>query len=181
MPSLNYAMAIRFAEAIPKGRWSSYKDIATAAGNSEAFMAIGNWLRESGGSIPNYWRVLRSDGRVADNFVAHVAGRPSDYTTAKDLLRSEGIRFDPNGCASQVQRFRYNDWDRARPRQTPERVAEAEAAARARDERVIADVSARRVAKGKPPLTAEQAATMLRDLASKRSADGSADPASRHA
>jgi alkylated DNA nucleotide flippase Atl1 len=179
MPSLDYAMAVRFAEAIPKGRWSSYKDVATAAGNSEAFMAIGNWLRDSGGSIPNYWRVLRSDGRVADGFVAHLAGRPSDYTTARDLLRSEGIRFDPNGCASQGQRFRYSDWDRTRTLRTPERVAEAEAAAKARDESIVSEVSARRVAKGKPPLTAEQAAAMLRDLASKRSADGSTDALTR--
>ena len=54
--------ARRFIEAVPEGSWTAYKDVATAAGNSNGAMAIGTWLRNSGGAIKNYWRVLNVKG-----------------------------------------------------------------------------------------------------------------------
>jgi alkylated DNA nucleotide flippase Atl1 len=56
MPGLNYASAQAFIASIPDGCWTSYKDVAIAAGNPDAAMSIGNWLRKSGGSIEKYWR-----------------------------------------------------------------------------------------------------------------------------
>lgn len=44
----------------------------------------------------------------------------------------------------------------------------AEAEARARDRKIVADVSARRIAKGKPGLTSDQEADMLQKLATER-------------
>ena len=44
----------------------------------------------------------------------------------------------------------------------------AEAAAVEHDRKIVADVSARRVAKGKPPLTPDQEQSMLDDRAARR-------------
>jgi alkylated DNA nucleotide flippase Atl1 len=44
--------ARRFIAAVPEGRWTAYKDVAIAAGNSRGAQRIGQWLRHSGGSIP---------------------------------------------------------------------------------------------------------------------------------
>src|ERR1019366_8484663 len=122
---LNYANATAFIAAIPDECWASYKDVATAAGNPDAAMPIGMWLRESGGSIPKYWRVLRSDGFVADGFgfvadgfVSHAPGLPRDSVSARDLLKREGVRFDYPGRASQRQRFLVEDWQSPRPNRT---------------------------------------------------------------
>ena len=108
---LDYVAAERFIAAIPNGRWASYKDVAIAAGNPAAAQPIGNWLRNSG-TIPNYWRVLRSDGFVADGFVSHAPGRPGDSTSARELLKQEGVRFDRPGRAAAHQRFTVADWQR---------------------------------------------------------------------
>jgi alkylated DNA nucleotide flippase Atl1 len=107
--TLNYASATAFAAAVPRGRWTSFKEVATAAGNPAAAMAIGNWLRESGGTIPNYWRIIRSDRFVPDGLTAHAPGLPHDASTARQRLIEEGIRFN-GGRASPHQQFLYKDW-----------------------------------------------------------------------
>jgi hypothetical protein len=48
--------------------------------------------------------------------------------------------------------------------------AAEEAAAVEHDKRIVADVSARRIAKGKPALTPEQEASMIKDRAARRAA-----------
>lgn len=115
---LNHANAKAFIAAIPDGCWASYKDVATAAGNPDAARPIGMWLRQSGGSIPKYWRVLYSSGFVADGLVSHAPGLPRDSVSARDLLKREGVRFDYPGRASQRQRFRVEDWRSPRPDRT---------------------------------------------------------------
>jgi alkylated DNA nucleotide flippase Atl1 len=103
--------ARRFIEAVPDGSWTTYKDVATAAGNSNGAMAIGTWLRNSGGAIKNYWRVLNVKGVVPDAFVGGGSG-PLDAVAARDLLRREGVGVDADGRVRQRQRFTYEDWIR---------------------------------------------------------------------
>lgn len=103
--------ARRFIEAVPDGFWTTYKDVATAAGNSNGAMAIGTWLRNSGGAIKNCWRVLNVKGVVPDAFVGGGSG-PLDAVAARDLLRREGVWLDADGRARQRQRFTYEDWIR---------------------------------------------------------------------
>jgi alkylated DNA nucleotide flippase Atl1 len=107
---LNYANAEAFIASIPDGCWTSFKDVATAAGNPDAAMPIGNWLRDSGGFVDKDWRVLRSDGYIPDGFVGHAPGLPHDAQSGRDLLRAEGVRFSHAGEASETQRFRYEHW-----------------------------------------------------------------------
>ena len=87
MSALNYANAEAFISSIPDGCWTSFKDVATVAGNPDAAMPIGNWLRESGGSIHKYWRVLRSDGYIPDGFVSHAPGLPHDAVSERGVTK----------------------------------------------------------------------------------------------
>jgi alkylated DNA nucleotide flippase Atl1 len=79
----DFRRAIPFVEAIPPGRWTSYKDVATAAGNPMAFQTAGNKLRDSGGRIRHYWRVIHSDGSVPENFTAPADRGPKDPDSAR--------------------------------------------------------------------------------------------------
>ena len=101
--------ARRFIAAVPEGRWTAYKDVAIAAGNSRGAQRIGQWLRHSGGSIPNYWRVLTVDGSVPDAFMGG-GGGPRDPVSCRDLLRREGVWVEANGRVRQRQRFTADDW-----------------------------------------------------------------------
>lgn len=151
MSSFDFRQAIPFITSIPSGRWSSYRDVAAAAGNPKAYQAAGNHMRDSAGSIENYWRVIHSDGSIADGFIARAPGRPSDAISARDLLASEGVRFDRNGNADESQRFWYEDWDGSRPPMSTAAKSTAAAAAEAaeaeRDRAIVAQVSARRTKK----------------------------------
>ena len=104
--------AIVFIEAVPQGRWTAYSDVAVASGSNSP-RSIGLWLRNSGGTIPNYWRVLTIKGEVPDTFVGGGTG-PLDSLTARELLRQEGVWIDADGRARARQRFTYADYVRLR-------------------------------------------------------------------
>lgn len=158
--------AIPFIEAIPSGRWTSFKDVAAAAGNPAAFMAAGNHMRDSSATVRNYWRVIRSDGSVPENFKAPADSGPKDGYSARQKLIKEGVRFSLDGLADPNLRFSYEEW--LRSGRQPE--VDGVAAAVERDERIVADVNQRRIAKGQAPLTEAQEAEMLRRLAAERAA-----------
>jgi methylated-DNA-[protein]-cysteine S-methyltransferase len=69
---------------IPKGRVSTYKDIALAAGSPRAYRAVGNALNKNPyiGRVPCH-RVIRSDGLIGC-FAKGVRRK-------KCLLRNEGV------------------------------------------------------------------------------------------
>jgi len=100
MPGFDFRRAIPFIEAIPYGRWTSFTEVATAAGNPKAFMAAGNHMRDSDGRIDNYWRVIHNDGSVPENFRAPADMGPKDPYAARQSLMKEGVRFDANGAAA---------------------------------------------------------------------------------
>jgi alkylated DNA nucleotide flippase Atl1 len=105
---MDFAIAERFIGAIPRGRWSAYKDVATAAGSERGAMAVGQWLRRKGDRVPHPWRVLRSDGSIANAYYATDPDRPGDASTAREMLMSEGIQLDSSGRALQRDRFSAN-------------------------------------------------------------------------
>lgn len=63
-----------FIATIPEGSWTTYGNVADAAGNPDAAQHAGNWLRGSGGSIPFYWRVVDANGEVPPGFVVSALG-----------------------------------------------------------------------------------------------------------
>ena len=107
--SLDYGTAIAFIASIPEGCWAPYGDVADAAGNRDAARRIGEWLRDSGGSIPLCWRVINSKGEVPDGFIASTAGRPRNPVEARDRLIDEGVTFDGEG-ASERSRYTIEQW-----------------------------------------------------------------------
>ncbi len=166
MSGFDFRRAIPFIEAIPRGRWTSYKDVAAAAGNPMAFQAAGNHMRDSGGRIDNYWRVIHSDWSVPENFTAPADRGPKDPYSARQKLMKEGVRFSLDGRADPNHHFSYEDWLRVGERPA----AEEKATAVERDKRIVAEVNQRRTAKGQDLLTAAQEAEMLDRLAAERAA-----------
>src|ERR1700761_8102941 len=97
MPSLDFRKATRFIGAIPAGQWTSFKDVATVAGNVKAAQAVGQWLRWRGHEVPHVYRVIRSDGFVPEGFRAAGRGVPADELQARRVLEGEGVQFDSRG------------------------------------------------------------------------------------
>ena len=108
--SLDYDTAEAFIASIPEGRWTTYGKVADAAGNRDAAQRIGEWLRDSGGSIPLYWRVINSKGAIPDGFVASTAGLPANPVEARHRLADEGVAFDgeraSERCLYTVEQWR---------------------------------------------------------------------------
>lgn len=110
MAALDFSQAAAFVAAVPRGRWTAYKDVAAAAGNDRGVQAVGDWLRRRGDEVDHVYRVLRVDGHVPDAFRPAGAGIPSDAEHVRDLLRREGVAIDDRGRASPRQRFTVAEW-----------------------------------------------------------------------
>jgi alkylated DNA nucleotide flippase Atl1 len=72
---------------LPPGRWTSYGDLAKVIGSSA--IAVGQHVT-SCPECPKAYRVLRNDGRVADNFIWDDPERDDD---PRQLLQDEGVGF----------------------------------------------------------------------------------------
>ncbi len=110
MSSIDFDGARAFIGAIPVGRGSAYKDIASAGGNKRGAQAVGNWLRREGYSIKLDHRVLTVDGRMPETFRSAGADAPADPEGLRARLRSEGVVIDGHARAAQRQRFSATDW-----------------------------------------------------------------------
>jgi len=88
------AKVYSLVKSIPKGKVTTYKEIANALGTS-AYQAVGQILAKnpegflSGGKIPCH-RVVSSDGKIG-GFCGSKCGEP--ICQKKKLLEKEGIRF----------------------------------------------------------------------------------------
>ncbi|KKR06007.1 MAG: cysteine methyltransferase [candidate division WS6 bacterium GW2011_GWF2_39_15] len=74
------------ASRIPKGRVATYKQIASLAGNSKAYRAVGSAMRRNPDTkvVPCH-RVVGSDGKM------HGYSGGKGITTKIEKLRSEGV------------------------------------------------------------------------------------------
>ncbi|MCB0998726.1 MAG: DUF262 domain-containing protein, partial [Acidimicrobiales bacterium] len=87
---------------IPPGTWTTYGDIAAILGSHP--VAVGALMATNG--VPNPWRVLNSQGRIADGFRWE---DPSDNTDPLDLLRDEGAKVSEDGTVHPSQRLSLAD------------------------------------------------------------------------
>ncbi|MEU9448074.1 DUF262 domain-containing protein [Streptomyces sp. NPDC048277] len=85
------------------GTWTTYGALAALIGSSA--QAVGTHLLNTSG-VPNPHRVLNVEGRIAEGF-RWADGRDAD--DARELLRSEGVRFMPSGAADPAQRLLADD------------------------------------------------------------------------
>lgn len=110
---LDFATARAFIESVPRGRWTSYGEVAAAAGAPRGAMAVGEWLRKTGESIPGVWRVLRTNGEVSEGWGPANPDLPKTPTDVQALLQDEGVVLQ-NGRAHVGQIWRAADWPHSR-------------------------------------------------------------------
>jgi predicted RNase H-like nuclease/alkylated DNA nucleotide flippase Atl1 len=105
-PKLDLDAAAAFLASVPAGRWTSYGDIAVAAGRSpNAAQGIAAWIGAHGHELRNVHRVLNASGEINAGWKPAGPGLPANATEVEAKLRSEGIRF-ANGRADLEQRWR---------------------------------------------------------------------------
>jgi alkylated DNA nucleotide flippase Atl1 len=104
-PRLDLDAAVEFLGSIPTGRWTSYGDVAVAAGRTtSAGQPIASWLGSKGHLVPYVHRVLNDRGEISPAWKPAGPGLPASRAAVEDLLRSEGVRFI-DGRADQRQRW----------------------------------------------------------------------------
>ena len=123
-------------------------------------------MRDSGGRIRNYWRVIHSDGSVPENFTAPADRGPKDPYSARQKLMTEGIRFSADGFADPTStshtRSGYEPANDRWPMRRPQPSSATSASSRRSTSGASPKVHA--------PLTAAQEAEMLGRLAAERTA-----------
>lgn len=85
-------------ERLPRGRWTTYGDLAAVVGT--AAQPLGQHVAACQ-SCAHAWRVLGTDGRPRPNFAW---SDPTDQRTPEQALTDEGVRFT-NGAADPGQRL----------------------------------------------------------------------------
>jgi 5-methylcytosine-specific restriction protein B len=89
-------------EFLEPGQWTTYGELAVVAGTNA--QTVGNFMNRT--TVEGAHRVLGKDGRPAAGF-AWADGRPDNV---RDVLKSEGLEFDPAGAASEAQHVRTEDF-----------------------------------------------------------------------
>ena len=90
--------------AIPRGRWTSYGDIAKVLGT--AGQVVGQ--RVSKEYTSGAWRVLRASGEIAPGFKWSDTS-PNAGRDLREVLIEEGVTFDEKGLATDELRLRPED------------------------------------------------------------------------
>jgi alkylated DNA nucleotide flippase Atl1 len=107
--SLDFDVVRAFIASIPRGRWSSYGDVAAAAGAPKGAQAVGTWLSRNEEDVPPLvYRVLNRDGEVSDGWRGS-GDLPSTPDEVRAKLADEGVIFD-GLRARQDQRWTPEDW-----------------------------------------------------------------------
>jgi alkylated DNA nucleotide flippase Atl1 len=106
---LDLDAAAAFLETVPEGSWTSYGDVAVAAGRARnAAQGIVSWIGSKGHLVANVHRVLNSEGEINPGWSPAGPGLPSCAADVERLLISEGLEFR-NGRADPARRWRASE------------------------------------------------------------------------
>lgn len=97
-PDPRWKLMSQALASLPAGRWTSYSDVAELIGSHQ--VAVG--ARLANVLVPNAHRVLRLSGHIAPDFRWPDPQRTDD---PREVLESEGVRFDEWGRADPEQRM----------------------------------------------------------------------------
>jgi alkylated DNA nucleotide flippase Atl1 len=89
--------------ALPYGAWTTYGDLAELIGSHQ--VPVGQHVATTPGVL-NAHRVLKADGRVAEEFRWT---DPGDTRDIHEVLAADGVRFGPDHRADSSQRLRADD------------------------------------------------------------------------
>ena len=107
---------MRIASRVRKGEWTTYGDISIAVrDDTKAARGVASAAAKNP-KFPHPERVLKDGGFISPNWVDS-EGRGSDY--CRQLLMSDGITFNGEGCADPARRV---SWDELRTRDKSEPV-----------------------------------------------------------
>lgn len=113
--SIDFETVRTYIDSIPEGQWSSYGDVAAAAGAPKGAQALGTWLARNETDVPpKVYRVLNRHGEVSEGWQAAEPSLPPTPQAVREKLSQEGVAFDGQGRASQEQRWTLKDWMKAR-------------------------------------------------------------------
>jgi methylated-DNA-[protein]-cysteine S-methyltransferase len=102
MPTLFATSVYDKCKQIPRGRVSTYKDIACALNNPNACRAVGSALKRNPyAPIVPCHRVVASD-RTVGGFFGSTDKSGSLLKKKKDMLEEETVTFDESGKVSQA-------------------------------------------------------------------------------
>jgi alkylated DNA nucleotide flippase Atl1 len=102
---LDLDAAAAFLETIPEGRWTSYGDVAVAAGGrTDGAQGIAAWILGSGHRLSNVYRVLNMHGEISPGWKPAGPHLPATPAEVRARLESEGVRF---GGGRADQRLRW--------------------------------------------------------------------------
>jgi alkylated DNA nucleotide flippase Atl1 len=97
-PQDQWRVVRQVCASLPEGTWTAYGDVAAVTGIHPK--PLGNYLATT--SVPNAWRVLRSDGSVSPEFRW---SDPAVTDKPRDVLAREGVQFDDKSRADSSQRL----------------------------------------------------------------------------
>lgn len=103
---LDLEAAAAFLETVPAGSWTSYGDVAVAAGRSSlAAQGIVSWIGSKGHVLANVHRVLNVRGEINSAWKPAGPGLPASAAEVESLLLDEGLGFH-DGRADAARRWR---------------------------------------------------------------------------
>jgi alkylated DNA nucleotide flippase Atl1 len=106
---LDLEAAAAFLETVPAGRWTSYGDVAIAAGRQRnAAQGIASWIASSWHRVAHVHRVLNANGEINEAWAPAGPSLPANASQVAELLRREGVRFE-HGRAESSQRWRASN------------------------------------------------------------------------
>jgi O-6-methylguanine DNA methyltransferase len=109
-PGTAFAKAVlRRVRAVPRGRVTTYGDVADAVGRPGAARAVGAVMRDAEEPGVPYHRVVGADGKVGG---AGPGGQGEGVQERARRLRAEGLRI---GLDGRIARFADVRWPARRP------------------------------------------------------------------